>query len=358
MNRDFDPSRYTLYESGTLRDAVRLLNDNAAQIVLILSARGLLIDTVTDGDIRRALLNGLTLDSSLSELQQRREAHVPVTARQGCGEAELHHLMQERQIRQIPILDKDGRVVDLVFLGASEEIPVRAVVMAGGFGKRLHPLTETTPKPMLPVGDRPLLERILERLHDSGIRNVNIATHHLADSITQYFGDGKEQGLHIEYLHESQPQGTGGALRMVEETNEPLLVINGDILTNLNFREMLKFHRENQAVLTMAVRRYDVGIPYGVVESDGVHITALSEKPVFSFFVNAGIYLAEPSLLSLLPREGMVHMTDLVQRLLDGKKKVINFPIHEYWLDIGSVGDYERANLDMTAQLKVSSQKH
>jgi len=346
----FDSRLYVLTESSTLRQTAEKINANPAQIVLIVDVSGRLVNTVTDGDVRRALLDGVTLDDTLEKMQQIRKKGNPVTASAEQTDMDIHVLMQKHQIRQVPLVGESGRLVGLCYQAQDlDAVPLRAVVMAGGFGKRLHPLTESTPKPMLPVGGRPLLERILGQLHDAGIHRVNIATHHLADSIMDYFGDGKKLGLQIDYMHELEPQGTGGALRMIDGVEEPVLVINGDILTNLDFRSMFEFHRKKQALLTVAVRRYDMNIPYGVVESEDGLITGLSEKPVYSFFVNAGIYLVEPFLIRKLPSGGQIQMTDIIQHLIDVKKPVASFPIHEYWIDIGSVKDYERANQEIMA---------
>jgi NDP-sugar pyrophosphorylase family protein len=200
---------------------------------------------------------------------------------------------------------------------------------------------------MLPVGDRPLMEYIVSQLRGAGIRHVSIATHYKAEHISGYFGDGRQFGLDIDYLNEKQPLGTAGALSLVPPWRATLLVINGDVLTRLNYRAMLEFHRDNAAMLTVAVRQYDVQVPYGVVETRGVEILGVKEKPVVQFFVNAGIYLLEPGVHASLVANERLDMTDLVTRLIDAGQRVVSFPISEYWIDIGQREDYTRAQDDV-----------
>jgi NDP-sugar pyrophosphorylase family protein len=226
-------------------------------------------------------------------------------------------------------------------------LPLQAVIMAGGYGMRMRPLTEELPKTMLPVGDRPLMELIISQLRRTGIRRVNIATHYLSDKIKDHFGDGQDFGIELSYVTEDRPLGTAGALGLLEPTENPLLIINGDILTRVNFKAMLDFHRENKAALTVAVRKYDMNVPYGVIESEGALVRALVEKPLLNFLVNAGIYLLEPAVHRYIPNNRHLNMTDLIQRLIDDGQAVASFPIMEYWLDIGNDVDYAQAQKDM-----------
>jgi NDP-sugar pyrophosphorylase family protein len=226
-------------------------------------------------------------------------------------------------------------------------VALSAVIMAGGYGTRLRPLTDDMPKPMLPVGDRPLLERTVRRLREAGIQDVRVTTHYLGDRIASHFGDGKAFGVDITYLNEDRPLGTAGALALVNRPAGPLLVMNGDILTNLNFHALLAFHREHRADATVAVRKYDLTVPYGVVECEGTQVKALQEKPTERFLVNAGIYLLEPTVLGCIPPGERFDMTELIQVLLQQGRTVVSFPIVEYWLDIGRAEDYERAQSDV-----------
>ncbi len=253
--------------------------------------------------------------------------------------------MQRLRVRQIPLVDEDARVEELALLEElieSEGPRLRAVVMAGGFGKRLSPLTDDTPKPMLPVGDRPLLQRIVEQLRDAGIHHVNLTTHYRADVIADHFGDGHEFGVEIRYVSEERPLGTAGALGLVD-AHEPILVMNGDIFTSVDLRAMHRFHDEHDADMTVAVRPYEVRVPFGLVELDGVEVSGVAEKPLVRGFVNAGIYLMNPEVCGLVPVNEPLEMPELIALLLAGGQRVVGFPLRESWLDIGQLGDYEQA---------------
>src|SRR5205807_4949843 len=233
--------------------------------------------------------------------------------------------MQSRSVRQVPLLDRMGRVVDIALLrDLLPSVPdtFRAVVMAGGMGTRLRPLTEAMPKPMLHVGGRPVIERIIEQLRAVGVSRVEISTHHQAEKIVEHFGGGEAFGVKINYVNEEVPLGTGGFLGLIDTPKEPLLVINGDILTQIDFRKIFIYHREQNAEMTVAVRRYDFQVPYGVVECEGSCVSKLEEKPTVEFFVNAGIYLIEPSVFNVVQPRDHLSMTDLIQKLLDAGRRV------------------------------------
>jgi len=220
------------------------------------------------------------------------------------------------------------------------------MVMAGGQGMRLRPLTESTPKPLLPVGGRPVMEIIIGQLRDVGVKRIHVATHYQAEKIMQHFGNGESFGVDISYVEEEVPLGTGGALGLLKAPDEPVLVINGDILTQVDFRSLHAFHKEHAADMTVGVRRYDIQVPYGVVSCIGAKIRYLKEKPQLSLFVNAGIYLLEPSVFRLIPANEHLNITDLVSKLLQMKRTVVSYPICEYWLDIGQYEDYQQAQED------------
>jgi dTDP-glucose pyrophosphorylase/CBS domain-containing protein len=339
-----------LIPSCAIREAIAAIDRGGKGIALIVDDATRLLGTITDGDVRRALLEGVSLDAPVSELLARKvEFYVkPVTATVGTSDAALLQLMHEHVIHQIPLLDADGRVAHLVTMDdlLDEELPMQAVIMAGGFGKRLMPLTEATPKPMLPVGDRPLMQRTIEQLRSAGIRRVNITTHYLPEKISDHFGDGAAFGVELNYVSEKKPLGTAGALGLMATPTEPLLVINGDVLTRVNFRAMLSYHREHRADLTVAVRRFSMQVPYGVVDAEGGNVTGVREKPDVHFLVNAGIYLLEPSVYDYIDSGERSDMPDLINRLLEAKRTVSSFLIHEYWLDIGKHDDYLRAQVD------------
>jgi dTDP-glucose pyrophosphorylase len=332
-----------------ISEALLILDRAGTGALLLCTGDRKLFGTLTDGDIRRAALKKTSFEESCSMIAEKN----PLTAPDDISSAEALRLMDEGRsfvVNQLPLVDPSGRLVDLLLrrdLTKVDSPPLQAVIMAGGFRTRLQSLTEETPKPMLPVGDQPLMEHTIGQLRDSGILNVKITTHYKAEKITSHFGNGEAFGVNIDYVSEDKPLGTAGALGLLQKTDEPQLVINGDILTNVDFRAMHEFHRKHNADLTVGVRRYDFKIPFGVVESDGARILEIQEKPEVNFLVNAGIYLLEPSVHPYIPRDARFDMTDLVQKLLEEKKVVVNFPIVEYWLDIGHQDDYEKAHNDL-----------
>ncbi len=344
-----DIANFCMDPGGSLLDAIAKVERMRLGIALVVDADYRLLGTVTDGDIRRAMLDRLRLDLPITAVLERK-AHKPITASVTADQQTWLRLLQEHNIVHLPLLDAERRVVAVVTLDEvlpSEPPPLRAVVMAGGAGTRLLPLTEGTPKPMLQVGNKPLLEIILGQLREAGITTVKVTTHHMPEKIKEYFGDGKQLGIELSYVEESRPLGTGGGLGLMDTPKETTLVINGDILTQVDFRAMRAFHQEHHAELTVAVRHYDLKVPYGVVECDGPIVRRVSEKPVQEFFVNAGIYLLEPSVYEHIPSDRHFDMTELIQRLLDDGRPVIGFPIREYWLDIGEHAEYERAEEDV-----------
>jgi dTDP-glucose pyrophosphorylase len=340
----------------SLRETMTVIDECGKGIALVVDAERHLVGTVTDGDVRRAILAAVNLETPVSALLARNAASQhskdpkPVTAQVGTERAELLATMRQHALRHIPILDDDRVVVDLVMLNdlvPTQALPLQAMIMAGGLGTRLLPLTENVPKSMLSVGDRPLMEHIVRQLRDVGIRHVNVATHYKPEKIIEHFGDGRAFGVELNYVNEDQPLGTGGALGLMPLPSEPLLVINGDILTEVDFRAMLEFHQEYGAEMTVAVRRFEMQVPYGVVECDGSRVQRLSEKPKVGFLVNAGIYLLEPTVFQLMPNGHHFNMTDLIQWLLDTDRTIVTFPIREYWLDIGQHVDYAQAQEDV-----------
>jgi len=333
----------------TLHEALRRVDEGGEGIVLVVGEGRKLLGTITDGDLRRATLTGLDMDKAqVDSLINERQ---PITAAVGAAATELMKLMKKHSVRHIPLVDGGGCVKELALLrelALEDELPVSAVVMAGGFGTRMRPLTETVPKPMLPVGDRPVMEHVLEQLQKVGISHVSITTHYKPEAIVEHFGDGSSFGIEIDYVNEAEPLGTAGALGMLKAPEGPLLVINGDVLTQVNFRSMLSYHTDNEADMTVGVRRFELQVPYGVVEMGDSRVVGLDEKPTYRFFINAGVYLIEPDVLSLIKSAEHLDATELIDRLLGAGKKVVGFPIHEYWLDIGRPDDYAKANKEWT----------
>ena len=343
---------------ATIQAAISQIDKNGKAIVLVTDAEHHLIGTVSDGDIRRAILNGLKMETPLREILDRKHSTIypkPVTAQVGTTITELINIMKERVVHQIPIMDQDERVVDLVTwedLLPEQKLPLQAVIMAGGFGTRMRPLTENLPKPMLPVDGKPLMELIVERLRNVGIKQVNVTTHYKPEKIIEHFGNGSKFGVNLTYVHEDQPLGTGGGLGLMTPPENTILVVNGDILTQVDFRAMLIFHQEHKAMMTVAVNQFGFKVPYGVVQCEGEIVKDLLEKPQYNFFVNAGIYLLEPQVFRYISNRKKFNMTDLIQWLIKADEKVVSFPILEYWMDIGERSEYEKAKNDSKARKK------
>jgi len=337
----------------SIREVIECIDRSGrVSIALIVDDDQRMISTITDGDVRRGILAGINLSEPASKLLpiKAQMPHVtPVMISVDTDPDQFLILMQENAVKQIPLLDKDGRVVDIVILSeilAQPKLPLQAVVMAGGLGTRLRPLTDKVPKPMLSVGGRPLMELTIEKLQKAGIEHVDVSTNYRAANIVDHFGNGEAFGIELNYLQEDRPLGTAGALGLMETPEKTLLVINGDIITHVDLGVMFSYHKKQQAEITIGVRQYGVQVPYGVIDCDGPIVRELREKPQISFLVNAGIYLLEPSVYSFISRGEHLDMTDLIHRLLDAKRKVVSFPIIEYWLDIGQPADYERAQND------------
>jgi len=329
----------------SLEDTIARVDSNARGIVFVVDENGKLVGSMSDGDIRRAILKHTPLDVPVRDVMN----PSPTTVSAEQTHAEAHALMEVNGFRAMPMVDPEGKIVEIITRDdLGDEVPRDniAVVMCGGFGKRLKELTKRTPKPMLNVGQRPILETMAYQLASHGFRNLVLATHYKAEKISEYFGDGDQLGLHIDYILEQDPRGTAGALKLMDVRNDqPLLVVNGDILTTVNFDSLLAHHEDNGWQMTMCTTSYDFRIPFGVVDvCDNGEIKSVSEKPLVSNFVNAGIYVLDPCLIDLIPPDVFFDMTDLVDAALANRYRVGTFPIHEYWIDIGRANDYDRAN--------------
>lgn len=335
-----------LEPAATIRDALAHIEASEGKIALVVDQDRRLIGTVTDGDIRRSLLAGHDIELPVSQVMNPEPLcigyHVP--------DDEILALMRTHVVRHIPVVDEVKRIVGIKTMEEILQPTVRdnwIVIMAGGRGERLRPLTRNTSKPMLEVGGRPILESTVQRCAAAGFQRVFLAINYQGTSIKKHFGDGSKFSISIEYLEENKPLGTAGALtELPRPPSKAILVMNGDILTNLDLGRLLSFHEENAAVATMAVRDYEVQIPYGVVEVEGDELRSLREKPYHRHFVNAGIYVLDPDLIAQIPRGRAFDMPELFQLALDGRMKTLAYPIREYWLDIGHVDDYIRANTD------------
>ncbi|WP_172139061.1 nucleotidyltransferase family protein [Brevibacillus sp. HB1.3] len=325
---------------------LEIIDKSARQIALVADENDRLLGTVTDGDIRRGLLKGRALQDPISLIMN----SFPTVASPYETRENILALMKIKKIHQIPIVDEDGKIVHVEVLNELLRPTKKdnwVVLMAGGLGTRLHPLTHDCPKPLLPVGNKPLLETILQSFIDQGFHRFYISVKYKAEMIQEHFGDGSNWGISIQYLQEKESLGTAGALSLLpEKPSEPFFVMNGDLLTKVNFEQLLDFHKTYQAQATMCVREYDHQIPYGVVRLDQYRLTSIEEKPTQRFFVNAGIYVLSPNAVENIPHNQYFDMPSLFDHLVKNQQQTIAFPIREYWLDIGRMADFERANME------------
>lgn len=331
----FDIKRLQLGAKATLADAIKAIDSGNVQIVFVVDQHESLLGTITDGDIRRALLRGVTLEANVEQIMFRNFRSLPIHATEDDALA----LMRSESLHQIPVVDQQKRLCKLYLL---EELikPKRygnpVVIMAGGEGKRLRPLTQDCPKPMLKVAGKPLLEIILNQCIAAGFENFYVSVNYLKEQIKDYFQDGARWGVNIQYLEEDKPLGTAGALSLLPmKPAEPVLVLNGDLLTRVDYSRLLRFHEENSADLTMCVREHTTQIPYGVVKMSDSRVMSIEEKPVLSHYVNAGIYLIGPRAFNCVPQDQFFDMPHLIEQSMLQNHCVSAFPIHEYWLDIG-----------------------
>lgn len=336
----------TLSENATIRDAMSVLDQYAMQIVLVVDESDRLIGVLTDGDIRRALLAGYDLSSNVGHAIKRN----PVTSSIHLTMQGWQQVMKRARCRHLPILDDDGKLVQLLYHKATQvnTQPNSVVLMLGGLGTRLRPLTESMPKPLLSVGGKPILETIIERFSEQGFSHFYFCINYLGEQIQAHFGTGERWGVEIEYIKETHPLGTAGALSLIEQTvTEDLIVMNGDLLTKVDFVALVENHKKNQNDITLCVREYSQQVPYGVVELDKESVKQIVEKPVYRYFVNAGIYVMSPKLIPTIPYNQFYDMPTILDDLTQNKTgKVGAFPITEYWKDIGQLPDFEQAQVD------------
>lgn len=340
-----DWKKTRLAADAPLVEAIQVLSRGAMRIVLVVDQKNRLLGTVTDGDIRRALIRHCTMETPVSEFMSRN----PTVASVRDDRKHILFLMQRKDILQIPLVDENNIVVGLeTFKTLNKQLIYENPVflMAGGFGKRLRPLTLDTPKPLLKVGSKPILENIIEQFIGCGFHNFYISTHYKAKMLRDYFGSGEKWNVSIQYVYEEEPRGTAGALGLLpaDLPELPVIVMNGDLLTKVNFEHLLEFHNESDGVATMCVREYDFQVPYGVVKAKGNKMVGIEEKPVHKFFVNAGIYVLDLSVVRSVDGKAYLDMPNLLEKCVEKGESVTMFPIHEFWLDIGNMPDYKRAN--------------
>jgi len=368
--KNLELKKYVVTPERTVRELMEVIGKNARGIALVTNSKNEFSTTLTDGDVRRGLLDSVKMEDPISKLvlnKQSRGAHKPVVVSPDMSDDECLLRMEQSSIRQLPVVDERGCIVDLVFrdelLGKTalrlsyiteeitDEVTVDAVdaygvIMAGGFGTRLKPLTDHLPKPMLPINGRPLLEHIVERFERAGIRKLFVSTYFKREVIENHFKKGDEFNVQIDYLHEDEPIGTAGALGLIEVVDKPLVMTNGDILTKVGLSALLDFHNDHEAILTVGVRQYDINVPFGVMNTDGPTVISVDEKPIFDFLVNAGVYVVSKQAHAMIPQGERYDMTDLIEDILKAGGSVVAFPIVEYWLDIGQMSDYQQAQED------------
>ncbi|MGM0502720.1 MAG: nucleotidyltransferase family protein [Bacillota bacterium] len=347
MNKD-QLTKILVTPENTIKETIEIIDSGKKQIALVVNKNNKLLGTVTDGDIRRGILNNMDFETSVEKIMN--EDYVALYNNSSIEEIK-RTFQNNRMIHQIPLLDPQGRVADLVVVDDIFETEIKdnyVVLMAGGLGTRLRPLTEDTPKPMLKVGNKPILEIIINQFKEYGYQNILISINYKSEKIEKYFGDGSEFGVNIDYIREEKRLGTVGALKLAEDklNGEPFFLMNGDILTKVNFNSFMSFHKNNGFDLTLATRRHKYQLPYGVVDIDGIEVNKLEEKPTYYHFINAGIYCLNPEMIKYIPENEFFDITDLINIVLEDNRKVGSFPIREYWIDIGQKEDYYQANED------------
>lgn len=351
INSDnFNPdwSKAILPLKSSIGQAIKCLDESKIQIVLVCEENDKLVGTITDGDIRRGLLNGMNLESPLS-LIIKHDAFVvtPPISREMATK-----LMYANKIHQLPIVDENRRVLGLVLLDQFFDLPKQRknsmVIMAGGKGIRMMPYTENCPKPMLPIAGKPILEHIIERAKSDGFFNFTIAVHYLGHMIEDYFKDGSQWSVNINYVREESPLGTAGALGLISPRHiSPFIVTNGDVITDIDYGELLDFHSLNNSTATMAVSLHEMQQQFGVVKTNGLDILSFEEKPVIQSKINAGIYVLNPEALNVLEVNSFCDMPNLFARLKENNKRTVAYPLYERWRDVGRPEDLEKINLDV-----------
>lgn len=340
----FEVSLILIKPSATALEALQVIDRGSAQVALVVDEQQRLVGTLTDGDIRRGLLHGETLEAPAERLMNCNFRFV----RSGEDQAAVLEMMRREALRQIPVLDTKGRVLQLLLLQellTPAQLPNAVVIMAGGKGTRLRPHTEHCPKPMLHVDGKPMLEILLEQCIASGFHQFYLSVNYLKEQIIDYFQDGRPWGVSIDYLVEDEPLGTAGSLQLLPgSVQEPFLVMNGDVLTRLNPSQLLRFHFEHEAAATLCVRDHTTTVPFGVVQTNGAELAGFEEKPSYRQLVNAGVYVIDPLLLPLLQPHQVNDMPTLLQSAQQAGYRVAVCPIHEYWIDVGRPETLEEAH--------------
>ena len=339
-------NHFYLKATNSILEVINNIEDSQYQICFIVDDKDCLIGSITDGDIRRGLIEGYAIESHASKIMNSKPISIPSSH----SEKEAQTIMASNQIKQLPVIDTDNKLIgvhlmDQILNLAPKENSI--LIMAGGFGKRMMPLTENLPKPMLKVAGKPILEHIILNAKAQGFRKFIISLHYLGNLIIDHFGDGSNLDISIQYIHEREPLGTAGAMALIDPSpNLPFIVTNGDIITDVNYANLLHFHESNKSQATMAIKKYELQNPYGVVNIKGLEITSFEEKPIQISYVNAGIYALNPSSLKYLKVNEPCDMPDFFELLKNNNHLITAYPIHETWADVGRPIDLSEVNED------------
>jgi dTDP-glucose pyrophosphorylase/predicted transcriptional regulator len=333
-----------LASHSTIREVIYSLDASGLRIVLVVDKDGKFLGTVSDGDVRRGILKGYNLDVNIIEITNRNS----IVASVKDDRKRIAELMMRNKIHQIPVVDSHNKLIGLKLwneISATKSLENMMVIMAGGRGTRLHPYTENCPKPLLEVNGKPILTHIIEGAKNEGISNFLISINYLGEMIQDFFKDGTELGVNIDYIREENPLGTAGALGLIEKRpDQTFLVTNGDLLVDIRYSELIEFHENQDAMGTMAIRAHEWQNPFGVVKTDGIFITDYFEKPKIQSYINAGVYVLDPKVLNKIEPGVRIDMPEIFERMLNANERVIAYPLHEPWRDIGRVDDLKEAN--------------
>ncbi len=343
MKAVFDLDNFCVSEKADIRNALLALDRCNLGIILVVNSNKRLIGTLTDGDIRRALLEGKELNFNVASIMNKNFYFI----NEEDDLIEAQENLIQKGLRHLPVLDEKGLIIKLLIsksISNKKKLPNSVVIMAGGLGNRLRPHTKNCPKPMLEVNGKPILEIVIENCIKNGFKEFFLSVNYLKEIIYKYFKDGSKWGINIHYLEENEPLGTAGSLSLLPKNlKHQILVMNGDVLTKFNLQKLLEFHNHHNAFATLSVREYLMKVPFGVVETDGVDVKGMTEKPSYKKNVNAGVYVLDISVLKFLNKNERLDMPELLDRLIANNNKVIACPIHEYWLDIGRPETLEEA---------------
>jgi dTDP-glucose pyrophosphorylase/predicted transcriptional regulator len=345
-------NKIKISKNSTIREALKAISQDSLRIAVVVDKKDKLVGTLTDGDIRRGLLKGLSMESSVDSIVSKN----PVVVKKKDSEKDVLKIAIAKKIYQIPVINNSGKIVGIYtldeFIVPKKKLN-KIIIMAGGKGTRLRPLTKNVPKPMLKIGNKPILLTIVEKFKESGYKNFIMCVNYKSKIIEDYFGDGKKFGVKIEYIREKKRMGTAGALSLFKKKpKEPIFVINGDLLTTLDFEKLLDFHNENNSDATMCIQEYNIKSPYGEIKLNKEKIISIREKPTYKILVNAGLYVLNPKCIDLIPKK-FYDMTLLFNNMISKKYKITSFPIGEYWTDIGQINDYKKANNEYERIFKI-----